>query len=234
MRYALVEWRFDVTEELKLKGLRATIIGGAITVVGTFGAALVNYVVEHGELPQWSSGALSWLSSLMLIQAPWAFWEILVIFLTPSMAFGLMIVHLWRTYSTLVDDYNEQCDRLELANAAKERLERDDVKLKAINAALLDENNSLKAKIHSESHSQTELAERHFSVLLSVAECENAGVVTTIENLSVRSDLQKVALSSTLDDLIASGYIQRISMAYKYKYQLTPSGRKLVLKVGPL
>jgi predicted transcriptional regulator len=218
-----------------LKGLRATIIGGSVAAVGSVGAALVNYVVEHGELPAWSSGAFSWLSSLMLIQAPWALWEILATFLTPCLAFGVLVYYLSHSHSALVDEFNERNDKLRLVEITKRRLEKDCIELKSANAELLDENNILKGQsqsIPAEQPAQAALTDRHISILLVLAECENASIITTTENLYERSNLQKVALISTLDDLRDFGYILRISMDIGKKYQLTASGRRLVLSVN--
>ena len=59
------------------------VFGGAAAAIGLVVAGLVNYVVEHGELPAWSSGALSWLSELMMTEIPWAFWQVILFILVP-------------------------------------------------------------------------------------------------------------------------------------------------------
>lgn len=217
-----------------MKGLQKRIIGLAIAAMGLVVAGLINYVVEHGELPPWSSGALSWLSSLMLIQTPWAFWELLAILLTPCVVCGVLIIYLWNSYSDIVDDFNEQNDKLRIAESAKERFEKDHIELKAANAVLLEENKGLKVQNQSmptKHAASPALTDRHSSILLLISECENASVITTMGNLSARTNLQKVALFSTLDDLKEFGYLTPIQVGYDKKYQLTASGRKFVLSI---
>ncbi|QVI77588.1 MarR family winged helix-turn-helix transcriptional regulator [Pseudomonas syringae] len=219
----------------KLKGLRKTVYGGAAAAIGLFFAGLISYVVEHGELPAWSSGALSWLYSLMTLEAPLALWKVLLCILIPSLGFGTLVYYWGRKYDLLVDDYNKQNGRFSIAEVARAKLKKDYVELEATNAKLLDENSVLKVQnqsIPNEQSTQVALTETHFDILLLVADCENASVIPTISNLSARSELTKVALASTLDDLRDLGYVLRFNMGLDKKIQLTPSGRKLVLSKG--
>ena len=224
-----------VWEEAKLKGLIRKIFGVAAAAMGLIVAGLVNYVVEHGELPAWSSGTLSWVSGLMLTEIPWAFWQVLLFILVPGLIFCFLIYHLGTKHDALVDDYNEQNNKFRIAKAAKEKLEKDYVELETANTKLLDENSVLKIQnqsIPAEQSTQAALTETHFDILLLIADCENASVIPTISNISARSELTKVALTSTLDDLRDLGYVLRINIGLDKKFQLTASGRKLVLSKG--
>ncbi|WPN61725.1 hypothetical protein QMK47_19505 [Pseudomonas sp. P9_35] len=99
--------------------------------------ALIAYVVEHGDLPTWISSALSGLSSFLRAEVPWAFWEILIAFLTPCAILGALIVMLLRKNSVDVDDYNTQNDMLIATDAAKNQLEKQHKKLTSDHAKLL-------------------------------------------------------------------------------------------------
>ncbi|POD34145.1 MarR family transcriptional regulator [Pseudomonas syringae] len=224
-----------VWEEAKLKGFIGKVLGGAAAAIGLVVAGLVNYVVEHGELPAWSSGALSWLYSLITLEAPLALWKVLLLLLIPSLGFGALSYYLVRKYDLLVDDYNKQNRKFSIAEAVRAKLEKVCVELESANAKLLDENSVLKVQnqsIPNEKSTQVALTETHFDILLLVADCENTSVIPTISNLSARSDLTKVALTSALDDLRDLAYVLRFNIGLDKRFQLTASGRKLVLSKG--
>lgn len=247
MRYALVDWRFATIGIAKLKGLRATIIGGAIAVVGAVGVALINYVVEHGELPPWSSGALSWLTSLMLIQTPWAFWEILATFLAPCIIFGLLVYYLWHSYSVLADEFNEQNDVLTNARANMNRLDKEHSQLKITHAKLLasvellevtnsdlvTQNSELREAaalaIQPDSR-QIEINETCLNVLKAIAALTERDLRADLDNVDSIVKLGKIQTHAALDVLKESDLISMSGNVRGIRYRLTAQGRAYYLE----
>lgn len=225
-----------------MKGLRATIVGGAITTIGIVVAGLINYVVEHGELPAWSSGALSWITSLMLIQTSWAFWELLAILLTPCIIFGLMIVHLWRSYSAIVDEFNEQNDMLKDSQAGKSRLDKEYSQLKITHAELLasvellevtnsdlvTQNSELKeaaALAVEPEPEQVEINDTCLSVLKAIATLTERDIRAELDNIESLVRLGKIQTHAALDMLKESGLVSATGNVRGVRYRLTAQGR---------
>lgn len=225
-----------------MKGLRKTIIGASVAAVGSVGAALVSYVVEHGELPAWSSGALNWLSSLMLIQAPWALWEILATFLTPCVAFGVLVYYLSHSHSALVDEFNEQNDALTDAHANRSRLEKEHAQLKIAHAKLVE---SVKLLEASNSHLVTQNSELKGAAALAI-ESENKRLeindtclnvlkaIATLTERDLRADLDnvdsivklgKIQTHAALDVLKESELVSMSGNVRGIRYRLTAQGR---------
>ncbi|MDQ0739690.1 hypothetical protein [Pseudomonas sp. W4I3] len=231
----------------KLKGLRATIIGCAIAVVGAVGVALINYVVEHGELPPWSSGALSWLSSLMLIQTPWAFWEILATFLTPCLVFGFLVYYLWRSHSVLVDEFNEQNDVLVDARTCKNRLDKEHSQLKIAHAELLasvellevansdlvTQNSELReaaALAIQPDNKQIEINETCLNVLKAIAALTERDLRADLDNVDSIVKLGKIQTHAALDVLTERQLISMSGNIGGIRYRLTAQGRVYYLE----
>jgi Na+-transporting methylmalonyl-CoA/oxaloacetate decarboxylase gamma subunit len=242
-------------EELKLKGLQKKIIAGVIAAIGIVIAGLINYVVEHGELPAWSSGVLSWLSSLMLIQTPWAFWEILVIFLTPFVVLSLLIFYVWHMHAVLVDDYNEQYDKLRIAEAAKRKFENNHIELKTANAELLAsvellevsnsdlvasnsdltaQNGELKKEIDSltlkAAPAELEVDDACLNVLKAIAALVERELRTSLDNVDAIVKYGRIKTEAAMDVLKDNGLISSAGSTQGIRYLFTPQGRAYYLK----
>lgn len=230
-----------------MKGLQKRIIGWAIAAMGFVVAGLINYVVEHGELPPWSSGALSWLSSLMLIQTPWAFWELLAILLTPCVVFGVLIIYLWNSYSDIVDDFNEQNDILISAKAAKNKLEEEHSELKVVHAKLLAsvellevsnsdlvaQNAELKevaALAIEPDHKQVEIDGTCLNVLKAIAALTERDIRAELDNIESVVRLGRIQTHAALDVLKERGLVDAPGSVRGIRYRLTAQGRVYYLE----
>lgn len=232
-----------------MKGLRTAIIGASVAAVGSVGVALVNYVVEHGELPAWSSGAFRWLSSLMLIQAPWAFWEILVILLAPCAALGTLTYVLWQKNSVDVDDYNKQLMVLRDAKAAKIKLEKDisDLKdahdnlmasvgeLKSSNSDLTSKNAELKEEVAemqavAAETKKPKINDSCLSVLKAIANLTERNLTAELDSVGAAVKLGKIQTHAALDVLNESGLISMSGSVRGIRYHLTAKGRAYYLE----
>ncbi|VVN47548.1 hypothetical protein [Pseudomonas fluorescens] len=231
-----------------MKGLQKKIIGGTIAAIGLVGAGLINYVVEHGELPAWLSAALSWLSSLMLTQAPWAFWEILIILLTPCAILGVLIVMLLRKNSVDVDDYNAQNNMLVATDAAKSRLEKQHKELKSDHAKLLASVEALTLS-NSDLVAQNEKLKNEVAAFAIAAEPERVDIDITCLNVlkaiaalterDLRAELDniesivrlgRIQTHAALDALKESGLVAASGNVRGIRYRLTAQGRVYYLK----
>jgi hypothetical protein len=225
-----------------LKGLHKKIIAGVIAALGLVVAGLINYVVEHGELPAWSSGALSWLSSLMLIQTPWAFWEILLILLAPCAVLGVLIFILWQKNSVDVDDYNAQLEVLKTTSAAKIQLEKQHNELttehakllasvdtlKLSNSDLLAQNEELKkavAMVNEAKPKDVEINDICLSVLKAIASLAERDIRVELDNIESIVGFGKIQTHAALDILIESGLVSAAANVRGTRYRLTPKGR---------
>jgi len=232
-----------------LKGLHKKIIAGVIAALGLVVAGLINYVVEHGELPAWSSGALSWLSSLMLIQTSWAFWEILLILLAPCAVLGVLIFILLQKNSVDVDDYNEQLVVLRDTKAAN-------IKLKKEYSDLNDAHEKLAASVEEIKASNSDLASKNAELKKEVAEMLAAAVVAkkpevnntclnvlkaiaALTERDLRADLDnvdsivklgKIQTHAALDVLKESELISVSGNVRGIRYRLTAQGRVYYLE----
>ncbi len=232
-----------------MKGLHKKIIAGVIAALGLVVAGLINYVVEHGELPAWSSGALSWLSSLMLIQTPWAFWEILLILLAPCAVLGVLIFILLQKNSVDVDDYNEQLVVLRDAKAAK-------IKLKKEYSDLKDAHDKLAASVEEIKSSNSDLASKNAELKKEIAEILAAAVevkkpeinntclnvlkaIAALTERDLRADLDnvdsivklgKIQTHAALDVLKESDLISMSGNVRGIRYRLTAQGRVYYLE----
>ncbi|MCH7420696.1 hypothetical protein [Pseudomonas mosselii] len=232
-----------------MKGLHKKIIAGVIAALGLVVAGLINYVVEHGELPAWSSGVLSWLSSLMLIQTPWAFWEILLILLGPCAVLVVLIFILWQKNSVDVDDYNEQLVILRNTKAAY-------IKLKKEYSDLNDAHDKLAASVEEIKATNSDLASKNAELKKEIAEMLAAAVVAkkpevnktclnvlkaiaALTERDLRADLDsidsivrlgKIQTHAALDVLKESDLISMSGNVRGMRYRLTAQGRVYYLE----
>lgn len=232
-----------------MKGLHKKIIAGVIAALGLVVAGLINYVVEHGELPAWSSGALSWLSSLMLIQTPWAFWEILFILLAPCAVLGVLIFILWQKNSVDVDDYNEQLVVLRDTKAAKIKLKKEysDLKdahdklaasveeMKSSNSDLVSKNAELKNEVAeilaaAVEAKKPEINNTCLNVLKAVAALTERDLRADLDNVDSIVKLGKIQTHAALDVLKESDLISMSGNVRGIRYRLTAQGRVYYLE----
>lgn len=236
-----------------MKGLHKNIIAGVIAALGLVVAGLINYVVEHGELPAWSSGALSWLSSLMLIQTPWAFWEILLILLAPCAVLGVLIFILLQKNSVDVDDYNEQLVVLRDTKAAKIKLKKEysDLndaheklaasveEIKASNSDLASKNAELKKEVAemlaaaaaaAAAAKKPEVNNTCLNVLKAIAALTERNLRADLDNIDSIVKLGKIQTHAALDVLKESELISVSANVRGISYRLTAQGRVYYLE----
>ncbi|QDV97108.1 hypothetical protein FFH90_023530 [Pseudomonas sp. ATCC 43928] len=210
--------------------------------------ALIAYVVEHGELPTWLSTALSGLSSFLRTEVPWAFWETLVIFLTPCAIFGALIVMLLRKNFVDVDDYNAQNDTLVATDAAKNRLEKQHIELKSNHAKLLasvemltlsnsdlvEQNEDLKKQVAtmavSTESKEIDVDDTSLAVLNAIATLTERDIRVELDNIESLVRLGKIKTQAALDVLIESGLVSATGNVRGIRYRLTAQGRVYYLE----
>lgn len=232
-----------------MKGLHKKIIAGLIAALGLVVAGLINYIVEHGELPAWSSGALTWLSTLMLIQTPWAFWEILLILLAPCAVLGVLIFILLQKNSVDVDDYNEQLvvlrdtkavniklkKKYSDLNDAHEKLAALVEDIEAYNSDLASKNAELKKEI-AEMLAATVVSEHPeinntcLNVLKAIAALTERDLRADLDNIDSIVKLGKIQTHAALDVLKESELIFVSGNVRGIRYRLTAQGRVYYLE----
>ncbi|RMR07141.1 hypothetical protein [Pseudomonas syringae group genomosp. 7] len=231
----------------KLKGLRKTVYGGAAAAIGLFFAGLISYVVEHGELPAWSSGALSWLYSLMTLEAPLALWKVLLCILIPSLGFGTLVYYWGRKYDLLVDGYNEQNDLFAAAQVEKSKLEKENSKLKiaheellesvkaleATNSDLVKQNAELKESValaNELNQKQVEIDVTCLDVLKAIAALTERDLRADLESIDSIVRLGKIQTHAALDVLRRGDLISASGNVLGIRYRLTAQGRVYYLE----
>ncbi|SEI69232.1 winged helix DNA-binding protein [Pseudomonas sp. NFACC07-1] len=225
-----------------MKGIRGKVIKWSLGTLGAAGVALIAYVVEHGELPVWLSKALSALSGLLHMQAPWALWEILLAVLIPCAGLGIVIVILLQKNSVDVDDYNAQLEVLKTTNAAKIQLEKqynelttEHAKLlasvdtlKLSNSDLLAQNEELKkavAMVNEAKPKDIEINDICLSVLKAIASLIERDIRAELDNIESIVGFGKIQTHAALDILIESGLVSASANVRGTRYRLTPKGR---------
>lgn len=195
-------------------------LGGLILAgLGVAATASLGHLTVYGELPAWMAKSLALFLSFLSMTAPFSLWEVFsFIIILAGVAIGAI---LW--ISRYVENLDAQIEELsqKLSAASLENLQ-----IKA-------ENNDLKTQPKSLPDDPPDLlvlTDRQHKVMMAIAECENGDSISIIENLLALTGLSKVDLMSSLDDLADIQYVQRIRMGWMYKYQLTPTGRKYVIR----
>ncbi len=230
-----------------MKGFIRKILGGAAAAIGLVIAGLVNYVVEHGELPAWSAGALSWLSSLMTIEVPWALWEVLLVLLVPGLIFCALIYYLGHKYDLVVNDYNKQHDLFEVAEVANSRLEKENSKLKIANKKLLEsisaleasssdlvtQNKKLKESAELTSkpkHKQIDISRTCLEVLMAIAALTESNIRADLDSIDSIVKLGRIQTHAALDVLKECDLVSSSGNLSGIRYRLTAQGRVYYLE----
>lgn len=231
-----------------MKGIWGRVTKWSVGTLGAAGLALIAYVVEHGELPTWLSTALSGLSSFLRTEVPWAFWETLMIFLTPCAIFGVLIVILWQKNSVDVDDYNAQNDILVATDAAKNRLEKQHKELKSDHAKLLasvemltlsnsdlmEQNEELQKKVATMAASTESkdigVDDSSLAVLNAIATLTERDIRVELDNIESLVRLGKIKTHAALDVLKESGLVSATGNVRGIRYRLTAQGRVYYLE----
>lgn len=175
---------------------------------------LIGSVVTTGGLPQWISRCIAWIGSLLALRLDWPLWTVILIVLF----MGSLSAYLLCLPNPKITEQEKEIEGL--------RLKLEQAELKCAN--LITANAELTRQAIPAPIIEPILSRDQLDMLNILAACENDRVAATISNIVSISKLQRVRALSLMDDLIVLKYVVKIRMAYDFKYQLSPSGRKLV------
>ncbi|MDR9864641.1 MULTISPECIES: hypothetical protein [Pseudomonas] len=231
-----------------MNGIWRRITKWSLGILGAAGLALIAYVVEHGELPTWLSTILNTISVFMRLEAPLAFWQTLLIFLTPCVFFGGMVAYLLYRNSTDINDFNAQCDILDATDAAMNKLEQRYKYLKSehanllasvhlltsSNSELLAQNEELKnsvAMMASDTPEKMEVNGIYLLVLKAIASLTERDLRVDLDNIEAVVRLGKIQTHAALDVLKENGLISASANVRGTRYRFTAQGRVCYLEL---
>lgn len=201
----------------------------ALASLGAAGLALVAYLVEHGDVPEWMrkvfsgiwallTGISGWIWNLLTATSEWALWEILV----PIFAVGALAILFLYQEATKIARLHSHISLL------SKKLEKSKERERELNAQL--DSDILKTKDGSLSETVSHpLTEQQFGLLLRIANTHSAGAIVTRQGLQSATQLSDKSLSQALNALKESDHIIQMMSASGASYLLSPVGRKLVL-----
>jgi len=185
----------------------------------------------------------------MLIQAPWALWEILLILLAPSAVLGVLVFMLLQKNSVDVDDYNEQlvvlrdtkATNIKLKkkysdlNDAHEKLAASAEEIKASNSDLASKNAELKKEIAEMlaavvAPKKSEINNLCLNVLKAVAALTERDLRADLDNVDSIVKLGKIQTHAALDVLKENELISVSGNVRGIRYRLTAQGRVYYLE----
>nr|WP_314570305.1 hypothetical protein [uncultured Pseudomonas sp.] len=194
-----------------------------IAAVGVAGVTLVAYVVEHGELPEWMSNTFRVIRITLTTRAEWALWEVLL----PVFLIGACAVYL--LYRETVRSYRLQWSNEQLEFRAGNLRRREQELLKSLEEHRLKVEND-----KNEVAAEQALTDRQLLVLVWIARLENANRSAMLGHLVRISGIRKVEFMGHIDVLEEIGHVTVFQLPGDVEYDLTASGRKVVLDSGRL
>lgn len=194
-----------------------------IAAIGVAGVTLVAYVVEHGELPDWMSNIVRVIRVTLTTRAEWALWEVLL----PVFLVGACAVYL--LYRETVRSYRLQWSNEQLEFRAGNLRRREQKLLKSLEEQRLKFEND-----KNEVAAEQALTDRQLLVLVWIARFENASVPAMLSGFVRKSGIRKVEFMGHIDVLKELGHVTVFQLPGDVEYDLTASGRKIVLDSGRL
>lgn len=189
-----------------------------LAAAGVAGVTLVAYVVEHGELPEWMTNTAHVIWATLTMRAEWALWEVLL----PFFMVGACAIYL--LYKETVRSYQLQHSNEQLEFRAGNLRRREQELIKSL------EEHRLKAKSsESQAEAKEALTARQLLVLVWIARFENANVPPMLRRMVEKTGIRKVEFMGHIDVLEDMGHVNVFQLPDDVEYDLTASGRKIVL-----
>lgn len=189
----------------------------ALASLGAAGLALVAYLVEHGDVPEWMHRLCGWVWDILTLTSVWALWEIFV----PIFCIGALAVLFLHQEAIKIAGLQELVSNLykELADITDRERE------------LVTRLEGLKTKSNDGSPTNTlggPLSARQFKLLRLIYKLGHNGAQATSEKLRAVSGMAKGDFLETIDDLKKTDHIIQMISVSGASYLVTPTGRKLV------
>lgn len=189
---------------------------GTLAMLGAAGLALITYVVEHGELPDWVSQCFIWTWKLLTLTAPFVLWELILLVLV----IGSLAIFFIHSEGVKVIKRDEEIERL------MSKLEEAVGRCQELEASSAELEHNLKEP------ALPNLNEEQITVLSLIADFENKSLAATLDNLQAHSKLNRLNIQGAIDGLVKYKFICKISTYIGFKCALTAVGRQFILTYG--